>query len=63
LAALETRREDILGPLVAKYHGRVFKVTNDGDLAFPCPCRKPNPACPAGQSILSRCVDLAAVFA
>src|SRR5262245_47342077 len=30
LAALKARRKEILGPLVAKYHGRVFKVTGDG---------------------------------
>jgi adenylate cyclase len=30
LAALKSRRKDILAPLVAKHQGRVFKVTGDG---------------------------------
>ncbi len=32
LTALKTRRRDVLDPLVAKHHGRVFKVTGDGVL-------------------------------
>jgi TolB-like protein len=32
LAALKARRKQVLEPLVAKYHGRVFKVTGDGVL-------------------------------
>jgi adenylate cyclase len=32
LAVLKARRRDILEPLVAKYRGRVFKVTGDGVL-------------------------------
>src|SRR5688572_22062287 len=30
LAALKARRKEVLGPLIAKYHGRVFKVAGDG---------------------------------
>ena len=30
LAALKSRRKQLLQPLVAKHHGRVFKVTGDG---------------------------------
>src|SRR5215813_9604962 len=32
LAALKTRHKDVLEPLVAKYQGRIFKVTGDGML-------------------------------
>src|SRR5215831_167827 len=32
LAALKARRRDVLVPIVAKHHGRVFKVTGDGVL-------------------------------
>jgi adenylate cyclase len=32
MAALKTRRKDVLDPLVAKHQGRVFKVTGDGVL-------------------------------
>src|SRR5262245_21567320 len=32
LAALKARRKGLLDPLVAKHHGRVFKVTGDGVL-------------------------------
>src|SRR4026208_106886 len=32
LAALKSRRRNILNPLVAKYRGRIFKVTGDGVL-------------------------------
>jgi adenylate cyclase len=32
LAALKSRRKDVLDPLVAKHHGRVFKTTGDGVL-------------------------------
>jgi len=32
LTALKVRRKDVLEPLVAKHHGRVFKVTGDGVL-------------------------------
>jgi toxin-antitoxin system PIN domain toxin len=32
LAALKERRREVLDPLVAKHHGRVFKVTGDGVL-------------------------------
>jgi TolB-like protein/Tfp pilus assembly protein PilF len=32
LAALKSRRKDVLDPLVAKHQGRVFKVTGDGVL-------------------------------
>jgi TolB-like protein len=32
LAALKARRKEVLEPLVAKHHGRVFKVTGDGVL-------------------------------
>src|SRR5215510_3991145 len=32
LAALKSRRRAVLEPLVAKYQGRVFKVTGDGVL-------------------------------
>lgn len=32
LAALKSRRKDVLAPLVAKHQGRVFKVTGDGVL-------------------------------
>ena len=32
LTALKTRRKDVLEPLVARYQGRVFKVTGDGVL-------------------------------
>ena len=32
LAALKARRKDVLGPLVAQHHGRIFKVTGDGVL-------------------------------
>jgi TolB-like protein/class 3 adenylate cyclase/Tfp pilus assembly protein PilF len=32
LAALKTRRQDILQPLVAKHHGRIVKVMGDGVL-------------------------------
>jgi len=32
LAALKLRRKDVLNPLVAKNHGRVFKTTGDGVL-------------------------------
>src|SRR5262245_6856067 len=32
LAALKTRRKEVLRPLVAKYQGRIFKVTGDGVL-------------------------------
>jgi TolB-like protein/Flp pilus assembly protein TadD len=30
LAALKTRRRDVLGPLVVRHQGRIFKVTGDG---------------------------------
>src|SRR5215467_11519567 len=32
LAALKTRRKEVLEPLVAKHRGRVFKTTGDGVL-------------------------------
>jgi TolB-like protein len=32
LAALKARRRDLLGPLVAKHQGRIFKITGDGVL-------------------------------
>src|SRR5262245_54072780 len=32
LAALKARRKEVLEPLVAKHHGRIFKVTGDGVL-------------------------------
>ncbi|MGH6893580.1 MAG: adenylate/guanylate cyclase domain-containing protein, partial [Dongiaceae bacterium] len=32
MAALKARRKDVLNPLVAKHHGRIFKVTGDGVL-------------------------------
>ena len=32
LAGLKTRRREVLGPLVAKHQGRIFKVTGDGVL-------------------------------
>jgi class 3 adenylate cyclase len=32
LAALKTRRKEVLRPLVAKHQGRIFKVTGDGVL-------------------------------
>src|SRR5678816_3152390 len=32
LAALKKRRREVLGPLVAKHQGRVFKVAGDGVL-------------------------------
>jgi adenylate cyclase len=32
LAALKSRRKEVLDPLVAKHQGRVFKVTGDGVL-------------------------------
>ena len=32
LAILKARRKDVLEPLVARYQGRVFKVTGDGVL-------------------------------
>src|SRR5215468_2130629 len=32
LAALKQRRKEVLAPLVAKHHGRVFKITGDGVL-------------------------------
>lgn len=32
LAALKTRRRDVLAPLVAKHQGRIFKTTGDGVL-------------------------------
>ena len=32
LAALKARRKDVLEPLVARYQGRIFKVTGDGVL-------------------------------
>src|SRR5262245_59252966 len=32
LAALKTRRKEVLTPLVAQHQGRVFKVTGDGVL-------------------------------
>src|SRR5262249_49576450 len=32
LAALKQRRKEVLEPLVAKHHGRIFKVTGDGVL-------------------------------
>jgi TolB-like protein len=32
LAALKTRRKQVLQPLVASHHGRVFKITGDGVL-------------------------------
>src|SRR4029453_11168277 len=32
MAALKVRRKDVLDPLVAKYHGRIFKTTGDGVL-------------------------------
>ncbi len=32
LGELKARRKEILGPLVARHHGRVFKVTGDGVL-------------------------------
>src|SRR5262245_34209681 len=32
LAALKTRRKEVLEPLVAKHRGRVFKLTGDGVL-------------------------------
>src|SRR5215813_1167149 len=32
LAALKARRKEVLRPLVAKYQGRIFKVTGDGVL-------------------------------
>src|SRR4026208_1564418 len=32
LAALKSRRRNILNPLVAKYQGRIFKTTGDGVL-------------------------------
>src|SRR5262245_14895340 len=32
LAALKSRRREVLQPLVAKHHGRIFKVTGDGVL-------------------------------
>ncbi len=33
LAALKAQRKDVLKPLVAKHHGRIFKFTGDGVLA------------------------------
>jgi adenylate cyclase len=33
LAAIKVRRKDVLEPLVAKHHGRIFKLTGDGALA------------------------------
>jgi adenylate cyclase len=33
LALLETRRRDVLEPLVVRHHGRIFKLTGDGALA------------------------------
>jgi class 3 adenylate cyclase len=33
LAALKSRRKEVLEPLVSKYEGRIFKVTGDGVLA------------------------------
>src|SRR5262245_5153231 len=30
LAALKARRRDVLDPLVAKHHGRIFKTAGDG---------------------------------
>src|SRR5262245_42739569 len=32
LAALKQRRREVLEPLVARHHGRIFKVTGDGVL-------------------------------
>ena len=32
LATLKSRRKEVVGPLVARYHGRIFKVTGDGVL-------------------------------
>src|SRR5262245_40265421 len=32
LAALKQRRREVLDPLVANHHGRVFKITGDGVL-------------------------------
>jgi class 3 adenylate cyclase len=32
LAALKSRRRDVLGPLVTRYQGRIFKVAGDGVL-------------------------------
>jgi TolB-like protein len=32
LAMLKSRRKEVLAPLVAKHHGRVFKITGDGVL-------------------------------
>src|SRR6478736_2598375 len=33
LAALKARRKNVLGPLIARHRGRMFKVTGDGMLA------------------------------
>ncbi|HXV25022.1 MAG TPA: adenylate/guanylate cyclase domain-containing protein [Alphaproteobacteria bacterium] len=33
LAALKTRQKDVLEPLIARYEGRIFKLTGDGILA------------------------------
>ena len=33
LAALKARRKNVLGPLIARHRGRIFKVTGDGMLA------------------------------
>jgi len=33
LATLRARRKEVLGPIVAKHHGRIFKVSGDGVLA------------------------------
>ena len=32
LAALKSRRRDVLDPLVARHQGRIFKITGDGVL-------------------------------
>ena len=36
MAMLKARRKEVLEPLVARHHGRIFKVTGDGALR---PCR------------------------
>ena len=33
LAALKARRREVLEPLIARHHGRIFKITGDGALA------------------------------
>ena len=59
LAALKSRRAEILQPLVAKYHGRVVKLMGDGVLFCGGVSRgrsraAPYPSCRSGSKYRAR---------